>query len=127
MANVSVSEGRLPKTKQILAALEVDGSLCYRQLKERFGDIKSILRNLENAGCVEKFAHFNPNIKEAYARKEVNFYAATGIPYVTKRMPVKKQPPNYRRDKERSTRIIPECIEYLEKWGYEVIYKGESK
>ena len=126
MVAVKTPEEGLPKTKQILVALQVDGPMCGRQLKDRFGEYKSMLSNLIRAGCVESYLHFNPHYGDHWSRKEVTFYAATGVPYVSKRMPVCKKPHNYLRDKERSIQRIPQCIAYLEKWGYEVIYKGES-
>ena len=127
MAMKSPPEGGMAKVKQILVALEVDGPMCRKQLNEKFGECRSAIRNLVNAGCLETYMHFNPYYETEgnWARKEVMFYAVTGVPYITKRLPVLKRPHNYLRDKQRSGNKIPECIAYLEKWGYEVTYKGD--
>ncbi len=114
------------KTLQILHALQAQGPMCARQLQEQFGNHKSVLANLMRAGCVETYMHFNPNIDVPYARREVTFYAATGTPYLSRRIVAMKKPHNYDRDKARSLKRIPECIAYLEKWGYKVIYEGDA-
>jgi hypothetical protein len=125
MVMKSPPDGELAKVKQILITLALDGPMCMRQLTEKFGHCKSAIRNLVNAGCLETYMHFNPYYGEDWSRKEVMFYAVTGIPYITKRLPLVKQPRNYVRDKQRSTIKIPKYIAYLEKWGYEVTHKGD--
>jgi len=125
MAGVKTPEGEIPKTKQILIALQLDGPMCMKQLANKFGSCNSILRNLMKAGCVETYKHFNPYYGGRWTRREVEFYAATGVPYVTKRSLTKK-PHNHTRDKARSMNLIPKYVAYLEKWGYEVTYKGEA-
>jgi len=126
MAGVKTPEGGIPKTKQILIALQLDGPMCKKDLDNKFGYCNSLLRNLIKAGCVETYKHFNPYYGGHWGRKEVDFYAATGVPYITKRLPVKNKPHNYARDKAVSMVRIPRYIAYLEKWGYEVTYKGEA-